>query len=307
MNASAPAKLFIIGEYAVLEGAPAAVAALHQRAVVETRLDGRQTVETITDQREVMKLNTALAQQPLLAAVFKSLGNREELKGHSLLLDTSAFFSNQRKLGLGSSAALTTALVKALRPRLTPAELLALAERAHLAFQGGHGSGADIAVAALDSSIRFQRDRSPVHLPLPTDLYMLAIWTGVSASTRTYLEQLKRWRQAAPAACERHMARLRATAEGFFTAAETGAMLQLIVDYNRYLNEFSQDSTLNFYNEPHIALQKEVESAHCLYKPSGAGGGDFGIAFSAEKNDIENLAEAMQKQGRIAFRIDRST
>ena len=28
MKASAPAKLFIIGEYAVLEGAPAAVAAL---------------------------------------------------------------------------------------------------------------------------------------------------------------------------------------------------------------------------------------------------------------------------------------
>ena len=160
--------------------------------------------------------------------------------------------------------------------------------------------------AAAAKALRRARSRMMVCFwTLP--LYMLAIWTGVSASTRTYLEQLKRWRQAAPAACERHMARLRATAEGFFAAAETGAMLQLIVDYNRYLNEFSQDSTLNFYNEPHIALQKEVESAHCLYKPSGAGGGDFGIAFSAEKNDIENLAEAMQKQGRIAFRIDRST
>jgi phosphomevalonate kinase len=181
-----------------------------------------------------------------------------------------------------------------------------LADRAHLAFQGGQGSGADIAVAALDASIRFQREQTPTPLQLPSDLHMLAIWTGVSASTRVYLEQLARWRAAKPSACERHMARLRGVAERFFEVSGTDAVLQLIAEYDRYLNEFSQDSSLNFYNEPHIALRKEVESARCLYKPSGAGGGDFGIAFSADKNDIDNLAEAMKKQERIAFRIDRS-
>jgi len=306
MRASAPAKLFLIGEYAVLEGAPAAVAALQQRAVAEIRPDTAESVEIITDQRKALKLGDALASQPLLAAVVKRLGNASQLTGHSLSLDTSAFFMEGRKLGLGSSAALTTALVKALRPVLSAAELMQLADQAHLAFQGGRGSGADIAVAALDTSIRFQRDQPPAPLKLPSDLHMLAVWTGVSASTRTYLEQLSIWRQAEPAACERHMARLRRTAEQFFEARGTDAMLQLIADYDRYLNEFSRDSSLNFYNEPHIALRKEVESARCLYKPSGAGGGDFGIAFSADNNDIDNLAEAMKTQERIAFRIDRS-
>ena len=80
-------------------------------------------------------------------------------------------------------------------------------------------------------------------------------------------------------------------------------MVNLIRQYNQYLHDFSKDSGANFYNDPHIALQKEVESARCVYKPSGAGGGDFGIAFSNDKDSITKLAEQMIEAGRTAFLI----
>lgn len=301
MRSSAPGKLFLIGEYAVLDGAPAAVAALPQRALAALQENEQGMLTMVTTVKHEIPIDDALISEPLIKAVINTLDCRQALANHSLKLDTSAFFLEGGKLGLGSSAALTTALVRLMKPEANNEQILALATACHTAFQSGRGSGADIAVAALDASIRFQHNKAPVPLNLPADLFMLAIWTGVSASTRRYLSQLESWQRDNEAPFQHHMTQLKSTAETFFAHSDAEDLITIIETYNRYLNEFSQDSGLNFYNEPHIALQKEVESARCGYKPSGAGGGDFGIAFSADKNTISELAKAMKQKGRIAF------
>nr|MCS5571907.1 hypothetical protein [Pseudomonadales bacterium] len=89
----------------------------------------------------------------------------------------------------------------------------------------------------------------------------------------------------------------------FLTATDTTSQISKIQLYARYLSDFSEDSNIKFYNATHLALQKEVESARCVYKPSGAGGGDFGIAFSANKNTLIHLAERTVQEGRLAFLI----
>ena len=96
--ASAPGKLLIAGEYAVLEGAPALVAAINRRARAEMRASGEARTEPVS---------------PLHLAIGGTLGSdTSELE--RLHLDTRALFLGQRKLGLGSSAAACVAGIAAL-------------------------------------------------------------------------------------------------------------------------------------------------------------------------------------------------
>ena len=300
---TAPGKLFVIGEYAVVYGGNAVlvpVPHLARATVIEDGLN-QLTIRTKTTRRT--PLLEALASEPLLSAVVETLNCANELQSLSISLDTSEFYSTRQKLGLGSSAALTAALVKALRPRLPRSEQLTLAISAHRQFQAGRGSGADVALAVEAAPISFRTGYPPLPYPLPEDLHMLAIWSGKPASTTAYLEQVEAWRTVNPDRFEYHIGRLSDCTVDFLTATDTTSRISKIQLYARYLSDFSEDSSIKFYNATHLALQKEVESARCVYKPSGAGGGDFGTAFSANKNTLIHLAERIVQEGRLAFLI----
>ncbi|MBT4161128.1 MAG: hypothetical protein HOC70_02320 [Gammaproteobacteria bacterium] len=301
---STPGKLFLIGEYSVLHGGPAVLTPVPQRAVTTISDDRKHQLTMKFPDTHHMPMEKGIEQQPLLNAVVNELDCRAQLEGCSLTLDTHDFFCGDIKLGLGSSAALTASLVKLLSPDLPLEHQLEKAISSHRRFQNGKGSGADIALSIMDTAIRFQKDVTVEPFALPKNLHMLAIWTGVSASTTEYVARLETWRKEAPKRFSYHINRLRTVAESFASDLPTEQLLKVLHRFGRYLNEFSEDSNLNFYNEPHIALRKEVESAHCVYKPSGAGGGDFGIAFSANKDELTILAERMKYSERIAFIIE---
>src|SRR5690606_33624009 len=79
-----------------------------------------------------------------------------------IVLDTSAFFLKDRKLGLGSSAAALAALLGALWQAVgaTPADeasAFAALKAAHSGWQGG-GSGADLAVALAGGTLLYRRE-----------------------------------------------------------------------------------------------------------------------------------------------------
>ena len=134
--------------------------------------------------------------------------------GFRLALDTSAFFDTAKaerpKLGLGSSAALTVALAMAFIARAGQTtghagdeanhghwlpRLLAL----HRKFQGGQGSGVDVATSLVGGLIAYQLHdggERPTARPLawPEGLHQRFIWSGRSASTPKFLAILRRWR-----------------------------------------------------------------------------------------------------------------
>lgn len=259
-RATAPGKMVLLGEYAVLFGAPALVMAVDRLAVAEVQdstvpgirihapdvsaqpcqLQWREDRWTCPDGE------AAAAPFALVTGLLQGLAVGGELDPQALALelrlDTAAFFfeaadGTRDKLGLGSSAALTVALASALvahagRGALVEdraawlQRLLAL----HREFQHGRGSGLDVAASLYGGVIRYQLDSPHPAQPgtgratparWPQGLLRQAIWSGHSASTSRFLQALAAFEAAEPAAFEAQLRALRTAAnEGLAAAAE---------------------------------------------------------------------------------------
>lgn len=311
-EATAPGKLFLSGEYAVLEGAPALLVPVAQRAKASLwpRAEGEASIQLLGLEPLDLPLSS-LDQAPLVKAVIEEL--RAAGKGGQALdgfldgqlklqVDTTPFYLGLQKLGLGSSAAATVSVLSCFCPGLSPETALPLARQAHLRFQGGKGSGADVALAVHDKPIQF-RDGSVKAVSLPAKLHLLFMWTGEEASSTDLLGQLTRFQKAQPSAYHQAMEALSMAAKEVVQASGGSAenFIQAVQRYDDLLLAFSSASGLDFYSKPHLALRKAVKSAACVYKLSGAGGGDFGLALAASPDPLVALQETLDQAGILYF------
>ncbi|HSI05868.1 MAG TPA: hypothetical protein VLC93_15385, partial [Myxococcota bacterium] len=197
MKSQAPGKLVLVGEYAVLEGAPALVIAVDRYAGVETR-EGNAASPTLTVEAPEIGVHGAMLTRPDLAgpaaeALRLVLPRLRQLPPNveHVTLDTQAFFEGKDKLGLGSSAALTVALERILDPQAPADTIFQRAFQAHRDFQKGAGSGIDLAASVHGGILRYRLrgeelpERTPVKWP--RDLAMIAVWSGASADTRSFV------------------------------------------------------------------------------------------------------------------------
>lgn len=300
MIASAPGKLFLMGEYAVLEGGTAVLIPAPARAKAELLpADAASTVTTMTTEATKLSTSDALEQAPLLAAVVNELGCNDQLRGHQLRLDSSEFFKDGQKLGFGSSAAITVALVKLFAPSLDTAACLERAIACHLRFQGGKGSGADIALSVFDEPIGYRIGETPKPVNLPDHIEILAIWTGHAASTTAFITRLQAWRRSNEVQYVFYIDKLKTIADDFARGldAEGPELMSQVTEYDQTLQALSEESGANFYSEAHVALRNEIQLGNLAYKPSGAGGGDFGLAFSTDAHAMAELAERLTRKG----------
>lgn len=282
-----PGKLFLAGEYAVLEGGPAILTAVGRTAIASF----------------IPGLSAATA---LVAAA--SAHARAALTARGLVLpegaarvDTSTFMRAGTKLGLGSSAAAAVAAVAAAfaHAGLDLGEeqtlLRATADTAHRAAQGGVGSGADIAASVRGGFLRFTRqaaagsdasDEVTIQATQPpAGLHMVTFWTRSSARTTDFIGGVERLRRANPAAHSRRLADLLDAANAFAGAFATSAKDTVTAAAHCYaaLAALGLDAGLPIV-VPAVAeaalLAKQLGGAA---KPSGAGGGDMGIGFFSDK------------------------
>lgn len=330
VEASAPGKLILLGEYAVLDGAPAIVMAVGRRAKVRLALSpeapageirvhapdlgvtasARLTAdgaprwpddETAEALRLVTTVFTALAEwrrDRARAADSVIPGRADALDIH---LDTAEFFETPgRKTGLGSSAALTVALAGALAAWYgEPSPTLTGLVAAHRALQGGRGSGADIG-AALTGGIIVYRGAdtvTPTAQPtrLPPGLHYVCVFTGRSASTADALARLADWRQSEPKAYRQALARLAETAEAgaaALMAADPDALLAAVAEYGMRLDALGGAAGIDIVSDDHRRLRNAATGCGVIYKSSGAGGGDIGIGISRDADHIEAFRRA---------------
>jgi phosphomevalonate kinase len=322
VEASAPGKIVLCGDYAVLQGAPAVVLALQRRARVtlEPRTDGRTHlrapeigVPSLYGRWILGHLHWRFCSPPTflrLRLVTTVLERQARLAQAAptldVDLDTAAFFARHgaQKLGLGSSAALTVALSAALARAAggtppTLADLVAL----HRGFQSGRGSGIDIAASLHGGTLVYQwiggkPQAQAMQWPAPIGLCI--VWSGRSASTAGALGHLARWVGTQGERAARVFNGLGETAVGVTKALELGRiadMLDGLGVYAQRLQSLGEACGIDIMSAEHRQLARLARTFGVVYKSCGAGGGDVGVALSTDPERLAGFKRAALAQG----------
>ena len=322
-TSSAPGKLVLTGEYAVLNGAPAIVLAMNRRAhaLVES-VDS----PTCTFQSTGLEANTQHSLSRLLVDeapdihdpaylvwyVLQALRNSNklstELTGLRIHTDSNALFSHGKKLGLGSSAAICTSLTAsllALFGKSVQAKIETIFDNAlsaHCAAQNSRGSGLDIAAACYGGVINYARSDSKTEITtikLPTNLHYQVFNSGQPANTSFYLEKFSAWLETANTQtfgmlCDaaRKVANV--------LSNKPDNWLKPMSEYTLALQNFDTASQQGIYTQAHRSMHILALKHRILYKPCGAGGGDLGIALSDDPKALESFTSAVKNSADTA-------
>lgn len=308
VSCSAPAKLVLFGEYVVLTGAPGVAMALDARArcTFETEPQSRRwTIETLGfESQPVTTYLPAIIMEPapapssplyLLWYALNSIkgGINDLPAGGTLTLDSRAFQRDGKKFGLGSSAAVCTALTALLQHLADQTPRFETAFRAHKTAQDGKGSGLDVAAAFHGGLVLLENADGvpqPRKLPWNPDLHYRVVWTVQPASTVQFINRFSDWRQAHP----EHPS-LRALA-GAAAKLREGLSCTAFQAYAAALLEFDSASTIGIYTPMHRELHDLAGHQGVVYKPCGAGGGDIGIVIADSAAALASYEAALLEQ-----------
>ncbi len=301
-EASAPGKIILFGEHAVVYGQPAIAAPVSQvraRAWVADADAGSGVCLNLTNLDYHYTLSQAPADDPFAAAIrlLQQEARLETLPPLSITIHSDIPIAS----GLGSGAATAAALLRALARHLGLSAFASDAQVSRLAFaveQLHHGtpSGIDNTVVAYEKPVYFVRQQpenriEPFRVARP--LSLLIADTGVSSSTKTVVSDVRRQWQADPAHFNALFARCGQIADQARQAIETGNVAQVgaLMDQNQdVLRQMTVSSP---------ALERLVAAALGAgaigAKLSGAGRGGNMIALvgeGAEASVRESLLSA---------------
>jgi phosphomevalonate kinase len=290
IGASAPGKALLCGEYAVLDGAPAVVAAVDRRVSVAW-----------SDDTPLMP--------PEVAATLALARTRCGHVPGALMVDASALRREKVKLGLGSSAAAAAATAAAVfathdneleDPRIAWSVFeCALEGHASVAPQG---SGVDVAASTLGGFLAFQRSNGVEvqRLAAPSGLCIELVWTGHPARTSELVAKVVELRERAPADYGQHLARLSAVARDFVDTFEEGRAADVVRVAAAYASAMAAlgDAAGAPIVEARLGRAMELASrVSGSAKPCGAGGGDVAIAFFDDSGAAEAFKLACRDEG----------
>lgn len=233
------------------------------------------------------------------------------------------------KYGLGSSAAIVTSVVSAIlrfvAPRYATKEIIfRLAALSHVCTQG-NGSGADIAASTYggfrqyssfqaDWLLNTYKNASTIsevvdmewkyyqseNIRIPDFLNVCVGWTGTAASTKNLVQQIRLLKVSDSDAYE-HFLQSSKEAVGLFLDGMNSENLSMLMDgvrKNRQaLAHVGQKAKTPIETSMLTKLCDLAEQLGGAGKPSGAGGGDCGIAFMYSKDQAENLFHAWAEVG----------
>lgn len=291
---SAPGKMMISGEYAVLDGAEAIVAAVDRRAFATL------SVAQAAGPAPAPEVQAAFREAQALAG---------RVSGH-VALDVSSMRQDGRKLGLGSSAAGAAAaagLVYAAHGHdpeapLVRAEILRAALDGHRSV-APKGSGADVAAAVHGGFLRFRRvgDTTETHaLEWPVAAELRVVWTGQEARTSDFVAKVEALASTAPDRHREVRAALHAEAEAFVSAAlakDVAGLIKSTDAYGSAMRELGVAAGIDIVTDTLARVAELARAAGGAAKPSGAGGGDVAICVFPDPASAEHFERSCTNVG----------
>ncbi|MFE5548826.1 phosphomevalonate kinase [Streptomyces sp. NPDC056534] len=361
----APGKLFLAGEYAVVEpGNPAILMAVdqyigvtvtstyHRSGFVNADLADVTVVSDLVPDEVRLRWRDGelcgcgpwdeevacnrLAHVVSAIEVVDALRAQRDLPAPSLAVSVSSrLHARGTKFGLGSSGAVTVATVDSVAAsygmELSPHERFRLAVLATARVDPGP-SGGDLAASTWGGWLAYRApDRAAVlamarchgveemlrepwphcevrQLPPPAGLTLAIGWTGQPASTTSLVSELRRrnWRGSMS-----HQSFLKSSADcvgSAVRALEQGdreELLDAVRTARQMLVRLDKETQLGIFTDRLTALCNTAEALGGSAKPSGAGGGDCGVALlPAEASaDVARLRAAWDVAGIVPLPI----
>ena len=305
--AEAPGKAVLCGEYAVLTGAPSLVMAVDRKArcTVTRNADQHWSFSSAGFSANSKHSLDALAHPQKIAAsdparllgwVLHGLSRSQRATlpiGAHVHMDTRRMYEGEQKLGLGSSAALITAisgclaaLVSADRPSFDSIH------QAHQASQGGVGSGLDVATSLTGGLIRFESG-SARPAQWPNTLHYRFVYSGKPASTSTLVGRFNRWHESAQKS--NSIEPLKTLIDASATLANGAINLDNLARYVSALKALDEAAKIGIYSVEHTHIAASAERHRLIYKPCGAGGGDLGVAVGEHVDALDEFTHALGK------------
>jgi phosphomevalonate kinase len=335
ISEQAPGKLFVAGEYAVVEaGEPAVLVAVDRHITVEVEpADGRGSIAshryglapllwTRDDGAVVVDQDhgpydyvlSAIGVIDRLAAERGIAPQFCDIRIASQLDDVSG-----RKFGLGSSAAVTVATVRALdrlyglglsgmqifrvaliatilvSPAASGGDVAASAFGGWLAYSAPdrHRLAADVAARGVQATIDSPWPGLSVQrLPAPAQLRLLVGWTGQPASTERLVDSVQHRKAAGDSGYREFLADSRAAVEQLVAGLrgqDAGRSLEAIRRARTALVDLGHHAGLQIETPALTALCDIAAAAGAAAKSSGAGGGDCGIVLAPPEADIHRM------------------
>lgn len=302
---SAPGKLMLFGEHAVVEGFPCIVTAIDKRMKVtitplsinqlqinasEVRLPNYNKsfakVGTGDIPREAIFIEMAIKNVLLLVAEKQKIFT-------GLHITTSSEFSSE--FGFGSSSAVTVCtvagIVSLLDLSFTKKEIFDICYRTILEIQG-IGSGFDIAAAIYGKTLYFVMGGKKIEELEIAEIPLLIGYSGVKADTVTLMKQVVEKNSL-------HTRMMVYEQIGHIVEKAKQSMLQgnwkqvgSLMKKNQQLLQILGVSTQKLNTMIHVAQKKGAYGA----KVSGAGGGDCMISLVA-KNKQSLVSRAIREVG----------
>ena len=336
-----PGKLMLVGEYAVTqEGHPGIVMAVDRYLICTVKSHSQYILELSSPCPALITASTLasilekVSRHPSLTLVYNSLRLLRtylEERGRTLAPFHATLRSDLQtpsgiKMGMGSSAAVSIAMIAALtgleQIALSPSELFKLGSLPHLMTQPD-SSCIDVAAATYGGVIYYERFNGHwvskqleqgialhelINQPWPglhihtllgqPALHLVAGWSGQAAYTPDFLHGMYTWQHNQPFLFRQFLERSDEIVNAFaraWTRPSSARLIRAIHRARRVLQFVGNQSHLIIETEAMVKALDAVKFLGGAGKTSGAGGGDMITAWLKNREDIARLRQQWLK------------
>jgi phosphomevalonate kinase len=347
IETTASGKVFLSGEYMALEGGRAIVLSTPQKAKISIIPEVFEFTNSLSSSMSNWNypfiLDENLHIQWLegypfidshnLGSILKESikqfdkcfsGKKESIKqfdkcfvGQKITIDTAEFFYQERKMGIGSSSAVSVAMTKALNQLfdlgMTSEAIINHAREIHIRAQRTVGSGIDIIASFKEGrslACRILKDDSKWkyhyhEIELPRELKIIVVANDAYVKTSGMVASYEDAKWLYKDYFSKHAPKMKHELEllyGSILRKDSKAILQNLRGYNDLLVDMDSKFNLGIFNNHHelIKLAKDYD---VFYKPSGSGGGDIGIVISDNKLKLDRFCEQLNIEDIKFFEI----